>query len=179
MRRTENIVLTGFMGTGKSTVGRLLAQRLGYEFVDTDAVIEARHGPIPTIFRDHGEARFRLIEQQVAAELGGRSRLVIATGGRMMLDPTNVSSLTANGRVFCLVATAEEILQRVTSDDTLSDRPLLDVPDPRRRIRELLEERDPLYRRFPQLTTTGRSPRAVTDAIIELLGSDRPPSAPS
>ncbi|MGH9134897.1 MAG: shikimate kinase, partial [Ilumatobacteraceae bacterium] len=102
---SRNIVLTGFMGTGKTTVGRLLAEQLGFEFVDTDQVIEQRHGAIAEVFRVMGEDAFRRIERELAAELADRERLVISTGGRMMLDPQNVASLSRNGRVFCLVAT--------------------------------------------------------------------------
>ena len=118
---SRNIVLTGFMGTGKTTVGRLLAEQLGYEFVDTDRVIEERHGPIGDLFRSAGEAAFRHIERELASELADRERLVIATGGRMMLDPHNVASLSRNGRVFCLVATPDEIFDRVVNDPSRSN----------------------------------------------------------
>ena len=118
---SRNIVLTGFMGTGKTTVGRLLAQQLGYEFVDTDRVIEERHGKIADLFRSVGEEGFRRIERDLATELADRERLVISTGGRMMLDPHNVASLSRNGRVFCLVATPDEIFDRVVNDD-VADR---------------------------------------------------------
>ena len=150
---SRNIVLTGFMGTGKTTVGRLLAEQLGYEFVDTDVVIEERHGKIADVFRTVGEEAFRRIERELAAELADRVRLVISTGGRMMLDPQNVANLSRNGRVFCLVATPDEIFDRVTNDPSPIERPLLSVPDPRQRIVELLAERSPDYRRFAQLTT--------------------------
>ena len=93
MDRSGNVVLTGFMGTGKTTVGRLLADLLGYEFVDTDEVIEQRYGPIETIFRERGEDAFRTIEREVAGELAGADRRVISTGGRMMLDPVIAETL--------------------------------------------------------------------------------------
>jgi 3-dehydroquinate synthase len=160
-RDQHNVVLTGFMGTGKTTVGRLLADDLGYEFVDTDELIEQRHGPIVDIFASRGEEAFREIERDVAAELARRSGLVVSTGGRMMLDPANVRALSASGRVFCLVATPEEVFDRVTSDPSRLERPLLKVPDPRQRIIELMSERDPDYRRFPQLLTDARAPDAV------------------
>ncbi len=172
MEATANIVLTGFMGTGKTTVGRILADGLGFGFVDTDAVIEQRHGPIPVIFRDQGEAAFRAIERDLAAELSGRSNLVIATGGRMMLDPANVAALTGNGRVFCLTATPEEIHDRVVADPSAIERPLLAVADPRRRIVELLAERGPLYRRFPQIVTDGRSPDDIAAELTTLISSE-------
>jgi shikimate kinase / 3-dehydroquinate synthase len=169
---SRNIVLTGFMGTGKTTVGRLLAEKLGYEFVDTDQVIEERHGKIAEVFRTRGEDAFRQIERELAAELAARDRLVISTGGRLMLDPQNVASLSRNGRVFCLVATPDEIFDRVTHDTSATERPLLAVPDPRQRIIELLAERSPDYRRFAQLATDAVSTDAVAADLAELATSD-------
>ena len=169
---SRNVVLTGFMGTGKTTVGRLLAQQLGYEFVDTDRVIEERHGSIADLFRTIGEQGFRRIERDLASELAGRDRLVISTGGRMMLDPQNVASLSRNGRVFCLVATPDEIFDRVANDASRVERPLLSVPDPRQRIVELLAERGPDYRRFAQLTTDAVSADTVASDLVALATSD-------
>ena len=169
---SRNVVLTGFMGTGKTTVGRLLARQLGYEFVDTDRVIEERHGTIADLFRTIGEQGFRRIERDLASELAGRDRLVISTGGRMMLDPQNVASLSRNGRVFCLVATPDEIFDRVASDASRVERPLLSVPDPRQRIVELLAERGPDYRRFAQLTTDAVSADTVASDLVALATSD-------
>ncbi|MGB1724601.1 MAG: shikimate kinase, partial [Ilumatobacteraceae bacterium] len=95
-----NVVLTGFMGTGKSTVGRLVAATLRYGFVDTDRLIEERHGPIPELFATHGEDHFRRIEQGIAEELGALTSLVVSTGGGLMLDEVAGASLAATGRVF-------------------------------------------------------------------------------
>lgn len=169
-RRRRNVVLTGFMGTGKTTVGRLLATQLGYDFVDTDAVIEQRHGPIPAIFAERGEAAFRAIERQIAAELGAGEGLVISTGGRMLLDPDNERSLSAHGDVFCLTASIEEIWRRVSRAP--ADRPLLTGSDPRQRIVDLLAERQAGYARFRQVTTDGRRPTEIADEIAHILGYD-------
>lgn len=171
----RNVVLTGFMGTGKTTAGRLLADRLGYRFVDTDVLIEERHGPIPAIFADRGEPGFRAIERAVAAELASRTGLVIATGGRMLLDHANLRALSANGRVFCLVATPDRVLDRVVGDASGPRRPLLQVHDPRSRIVELMAERDAGYRRFPQLDTDTRTPDAVA-ADLQALATAAPHS---
>lgn len=164
-----NIVLTGFMGTGKSTVGRLLAERLGYEFVDTDALIEQRHGPIPKIFRERGEGEFRRLERDVADELAGRERLVISTGGRLMVDAVNAARLGATGDVFCLTASVDTILSRVTADDSPVERPLLAGADVRRRITELLAERASAYAGFDQVDTDGRRPIEIVEEIVERI----------
>ncbi len=164
----RNVVLTGFMGTGKTTVGRVLAQRLGRRFVDTDALIEERHGPIPRIFAELGEDRFRELEREVAVELSTERGLIVSTGGRMLLDPENAAVLQTSGVVVCLVAAADEILRRVSAAG-VEDRPLLHVDDPRARIIELLEERRTGYARFPQVSTTGRTPDDIADEICELL----------
>jgi shikimate kinase len=166
--QADNIILTGFMGTGKTTVGRLVAERLGYTFVDTDAIIEERHGPIALIFAERGEDAFREIERGVAAELAGRSGLVVSTGGRMMLDDVNAVALGRTGTVYCLVADPDEIHRRVSSDGSLGERPLLAGPDPRGRIVELLTDRGPGYGRFPQIETGGRSPDEIADEVAQL-----------
>lgn len=158
------------MGTGKTTVGQLLAAQLGYEFVDTDAVIESRHGSIPEIFATQGEERFREMERDLALELAARSELVVATGGRFMLDPANAELLATNGRVFCLAASAEEILRRVGNDDR-AGRPLLAVADRLRRIVRLLAEREAGYRRFEQVDTEDRSPEDLVADLVIRLGS--------
>ncbi len=163
----QNLVLTGFMGTGKTTVGRILADRLGYGFVDTDEVIESRAGPIPEIFDRLGEEAFRELERSVARELAGRTGLVIATGGRMMLDAACSACLEPGADVVCLAAHPGTIIERLGDTDR---RPLLEVPDASARVRELLAERAEGYSRFASVDTEGRSPEEVADAVISLLG---------
>ena len=166
----RNIVLTGFMGTGKTTVGQILAARLGYEFVDTDVLIEARTGrSIPAIFAEDGEAAFRQLERDIAAELAVQQGLVIATGGRLMLDPANAAELGGTGRIFCLTATPELILTRVLADEKAIERPLLQGPDPATRIRQLLAERAPLYAQFDQVDTTGLTAAEVAEEILRQI----------
>jgi len=174
MKPKDNLILTGFMGTGKTTVGRLVARRLDREFVDSDLVIEERHGPIHEIFERQGESAFRDIERALARELGQRTGLVIATGGRMLLDPENLEALSQNGRIFCLVATPDEIYDRVTDPPDGVKRPLLDVADPQQRIIELLDERRPDYERFPQLTTDQMDPDSIADELVRLWSGTPP-----
>jgi len=169
LNEPRNIVLTGFMGTGKTTIGVLLAERLGLTFVDTDATIEERDGPIAEIFADRGEAAFRAMEHALAIELSASHGMVISTGGAMMLNPDNVAALTAHGDVFCLTATTDDILERVSSGADPIVRPLLAVADPRRRIDELLRERAAAYAQFPQVDTTGQSPEHIAGEIERLL----------
>ena len=164
-----NIILTGFMATGKTTVGKQLAEQLGYAFVDTDELIAERSGQtIGEIFREKGEAAFRRLESEIAQELGEKEGLVVSTGGGLMLNPANAAALGRRGRVFCLVATPEEILQRVESD-THARRPLLEVPDPIERIVELLRQREEDYARFPQMVTSAKTPDEVTRNLVGIF----------
>jgi shikimate kinase len=170
MDRSGNVVLTGFMGTGKSTVGRILAELLGYEFVDTDDVIEARHGPIETIFSERGEEAFRELEREVARELAERDRLVISTGGRLMLDPVNAATLR-RARVFCLTASPETIAARVLDGPP---RPLLAGPSALARIRTLLAERAAGYAAFEQIPTDSLAPVDIAELLhVRVLGRGR------
>ncbi len=168
----DNIILTGFMGTGKSSVGRLLAEHLGYEFVDTDEWIAARCGKaIYDIFRDQGEAAFREMEAALARELGGVKKKVIATGGRLMLDAANAAALSRTGRVFTLWATPEEIMVRV-ANDTAAVRPLLEGPSIEARIQVLYEKRRAGYARFTPIETSGKTITEVVQLVLNHLADD-------
>ncbi len=165
----DNIIFTGFMGTGKTTIGKLLAKKLGREFIDTDDLIEERQGlTIPEIFEQLGEPAFRTMEAEIANELGQSKGLVISTGGRLMLDPANVEALSATGRVFCLVATPQEILSRIEGDAD-HHRPLLDVPNPGEQIVELLQERKKGYQRFLKMTTDEQDPGDITANLLDFM----------
>ena len=167
-----NIILTGFMGTGKTTVGKLLAKYLGYVYVDTDELIQERSGQaIPEIFREKGEAAFRRMEADIARELGGMEGLIVSTGGRLMLNEGNAAALGANGRVFCLRATPEEIVARVKGDAGVA-RPLLQGGSPIERITELMRERAEGYARFPQILTSGKTPEEVARCLLDRYQAD-------
>ncbi len=143
-RQFRNVALVGFMGTGKSTVGHVLADLLGYELVDTDKVIEARAGKrVTEIFAAEGEGGFRQRERDLVAELATASGKVISTGGGMIVDPANLASLRGHSLVVCLWASPEVIFERVRHQ---AHRPLLQTEDPLGRIRDLLRQRAPFYR---------------------------------
>lgn len=161
------------MATGKTTVGKLLAEQLGYVFVDTDELIVERSGQtVAEIFHEKGEVAFRRMESELAQELGEKEGFVVSTGGRLMLDPANAAALSRQGSVFCLVATPEEILQRVESD-THVRRPLLEVSNPIEHIVELMQQRDEDYGRFPQMVTSGKNPDEVTRDLVGIFQKNR------
>lgn len=166
MART-NIILTGFMGTGKSTIGRKLARRLEMTFVDTDQLIEERAGcSIADIFARQSESAFRKMEEDLVEELAAQKGLVIATGGGLVMNPHNVKRLQASGRIFCLTATAQEVFKRVKKQ--IQVRPLLQQPDPLQRITELMQHRSSVYGQFPQISTSGRSPAMIVEELVAL-----------
>ena len=170
MNTPRNIFLIGLMGAGKSTIGRQLAKELGWDFVDSDHEIEARTGAsIPLIFDVEGEAGFRLREKKVIDELTRRERIVLATGGGVVLDPENRAHLAARGTVVYLSATADQLFARTAKD---RNRPLLQIADPRAKLESLLEIRDPLYREIADLVVdTGK--RSVRTAEREILAKMR------
>ena len=170
-----NIVLTGFMGTGKSTIARLLAAELGREFVDTDLLIIDRHGEIADIFVEKGEAAFREIEKEMAIELAAREGLVVASGGGMLLDPEVADIIGRGARVFCLTAQSDTILARVVGDKSGTVRPLLAGPDPAGRVTDLLAQRSIRYGSFEQVPTDDRTPSDVVAELIDRLSLDELP----
>lgn len=169
---SANLILTGFMGTGKTSVGRELARRLGRPFVDMDAEIEARAGkPIPHIFAQDGETSFRQMESALCKELSARQGLVIATGGGALVDPAIRAQMMSSGTVVCLTCDVEEILRRVTQTGN-ADRPLLNVADPRAEIERLLEVRRQAYAAIPwQVDTTELSMAEVAESVMALAGA--------
>jgi len=165
----DRIFLVGPMGAGKSTIGRLIARALKLEFLDADTEIEQRTGAdIPWIFDVEGEAGFRDREQQVIAELTQRNRIVLATGGGVVLRAENRRALSSRGFVIYLKTTLEEQLRRTGGD---RKRPLLNVDDPERVLRELTEQRHPLYAEIADLSveSDSSSPKVVAQRVLAQL----------
>ncbi|MCL4458106.1 MAG: shikimate kinase [Nitrospirae bacterium] len=162
----KNIVLTGFMGTGKTEVGRILAQKLSYALVDADTEIEKEQKTtITEIFKQYGEPKFRDIESDVIKRLSELGKAVISTGGGAVLRQENMDNLRKKGVIICLSASPETILKRTSNNN---DRPLLQVEDPLKKIKELLEFRMPYYEKADiMIDTENKTPLEVADEIIE------------
>lgn len=155
-----NIFLVGMMGSGKSTLGRSLAQRLHMPFADTDRVLVDRTGvPVATIFEIEGEDGFRRRESAVLAELARGNDQVVATGGGAVLSADNRAAMRAGGTVVYLRARLEHLWERTRHD---SSRPLLATADPRATLAQLLEARDPLYREVAHVVVDTGTQSAAT-----------------
>jgi shikimate kinase len=168
----RNIILAGFMATGKSSVGRRLAVRLGYEFVDLDTLIEAEAGmPVPQIFETQGQAAFRELEARMVQQAAGRTGCVIATGGGAIVDSRNLETLKRSGVVIALTADPEIILSRIGGAE---DRPMLRGGEKRERIRLLLEERAAAYAKADlTVDTSDRTVDEVVDHLMDFLAPYR------
>ena len=164
-RQLHNLTLIGFMGVGKSAIGRLVSRILHYDLIDTDEMIEQRAGKkISAVFAEDGEPAFREFERALVAEMPNWRRKVIATGGGLGANVENIASLKTHSLVVCLWATPETIWKRVGHQ---SHRPLLQDPDPLARIRSLLETRAPLYKQADVLINTEhRDSREVADHVL-------------
>ena len=164
-RHPANLALIGFMGTGKTTVGRQVAELLHFDFLDTDELIQSSTGRIiADIFSRDGEPAFRALERRVVNELSNRSRTVISTGGGLPTNLDNLTALKSYALVVCLWASPEKIWERVQSQN---HRPLLQNPDPRQKIKDLLAERKPFYHEADVLVNTDtRSIREVAQQIV-------------
>ncbi len=162
----KNIVLTGFMGTGKTEVGRELAHLRGLKLIDIDTQIEkSEKMTINEIFRQFGEERFRDIETEMIEKVSREENVIISTGGGAVLRQRNMDALKRTGVVICLTAAPATILLRTSSTD---ERPLLQVENPLAKITELLHSRKPFYERADfMVDTEGKTPLQVAEEIVE------------
>ena len=173
MKPPRNIILVGFMASGKTSVGRALAERTGWAFVDADDVIVERAGkPIHRIFAEDGEPAFRELESRVIADLCAGERQVIASGGGAFVSPQNRDAMLLGGVVFYLSASPAEILRRVQAEDVGGPiRPLLAVDDPEARIAELLAARRAAYAQAHHtIETDGLTADGVAARVVGICG---------
>ena len=156
VKRKPNIVLVGFMGTGKTSIGRRISSQLRMRYVDTDDIVERdNRRRISDIFAEDGESAFRELESEAVRKVSKLHNHVISTGGGVVLKEANMTELKRNGIIFCLTATAAEIYERVGHQ---THRPLLQDPDPLAKIQSMLAERRPYYAEADHMiSTTGRS----------------------
>jgi shikimate kinase len=160
-----NLYLVGFMGTGKTTVGRAVAQKLGFELLYSDHEIERLQGrPIPQIFAEEGEAAFRVLERAFVEHGHPTKRQVVACGGGLIVPPGLLEMLQARGVVMCLHASLETILRRTQGN---KNRPLLNVEDPEERLRTLFAQREGIYRRAGTMILTDG--RQLSDIVSHVL----------
>lgn len=164
----QNIYLVGFMGTGKTVVGKVLAKRLSKDFIEMDTVIEEKEGSeIVDIFTQQGEAYFRKLEKELLQELSAKKDLVISCGGGLICDSDNLKLLKETGTVFALTASVSTIYQRTKE---YTHRPILNVDDPQEKIKQLLAKRVPCYAQAQHsIDTNDLSPEEIADKIIAIL----------
>jgi len=164
----KNIIITGFMGTGKTAVAKELAQKLKMEFVDMDQIIEEREGiKITAIFKIYGEEYFRELENKLVKELSKKENMVIATGGGTFLSLDNLKILNRKGKIICLYADSQTIYNRVKKENK---RPLIKGDNILNKINRLLEKRKKIYDNFKwKVNTTNLNISEVVDKIISLL----------
>lgn len=168
-----SIALIGFMGTGKTAVGHVLARKLNMEFFEIDALIEVKAGrTIPQIFEDGGEIGFRELEIEVAKEIAQEEHAVIACGGGLVLNRINIDRLKQGAVIVCLTASPAVALKRVSRE--VGQRPLLEVEDPLGTIRHMMKSRRPFYAQAADITvnTSKMSTDSVAEAIIMSLRND-------
>lgn len=163
----NNIYLIGFMGTGKSTVGRLIAEKLGMEYLDTDAMVEEKAGmSISRIFEELEEETFREMETEILKEITGRKNLIVSTGGGIVVTRGNMELMRQEGRLVTLMASPELIFERIKDD---RGRPLLEVANPLDEIKQLIYDRAPFYINTDFIVETSElTPEEAAEEIIRL-----------
>ncbi len=168
-----NVVLCGMMGAGKTTIGIKIAERTSLRWYDTDGLIVDKHGKISDIFEFYGEAHFRKLETEIVRELAQKDRLVISTGGGLVLKKENNELLQGNGKIVFLRASLDTLAKRLNVDGT---RPLLQTSTEsiRDRLSKLLIERAPVYAHVADyiVDVDGKTPEEIADEIIAITGCD-------
>ena len=164
----RNIVLVGFMGTGKSCAGKRLSERLGLDFLELDEIIEKKEGAsIKDVFEKKGEPYFRKLEKEIVKEASQKKGVIISAGGGAVIDEENFKNLKNGGVIICLEASPDVILQRTRG---LATRPLLNVADPKKKIGELLRARFPYYKKSDHCIDTDKlTVEEVVEKIINLV----------
>lgn len=167
----KNIVLVGFMGTGKTAVAKLLSKRLRMRYVSTDELIEKREKqPIADIFAKKGEEYFRQAEEKVVKDVSSMKDIVIDAGGGVVIKEENIKKLKKNGIIICLTATADVILERTKG---YKHRPILNVDEPKKKIEELLLARTPYYKKANYTIDTSKaSVKEVVEKIERILENE-------
>ena len=168
-QQRRNLYLVGLMGAGKTTIGRVLARRVGYAFIDSDREIESRTGvSLPTIFEIEGEEGFRRRESQVIADVSRLTGQIVATGGGAVLRAENRKNLKASGWIIYLDVPLPTLCERTRHD---KNRPLLQVSNPLQKLRELHVQRDPLYREIADLVISGS--RLTAQSVLNQMLKER------
>jgi shikimate kinase len=171
MNIKNSIALIGFMATGKTTIGKLLAKQLEMDFIETDElIIQETEKTIPEIFRDEGEKKFRAYEIKACKEASKKKRTVISCGGGVVLNNRNISNLKQNCIIVLLEASTDEIHRRIIKD-TKEIRPLINKNNPKKVIHTILTNRQPLYKQAADIRiyTTNKNPEIIVGEIIEKI----------
>tara|TARA_Y100000748_G_scaffold201308_1_gene168641 strand:+ start:333 stop:860 length:528 start_codon:yes stop_codon:yes gene_type:complete len=166
MKKENNIFLVGLMGSGKTTIGKIIAKKLNYKFIDSDALIEEKTGvKVPLIFEYEGEAGFRKRETKILSEIIKMNSIVLATGGGIILSKTNRKLLSRSSVVIYLNATIKELVKRLATD---KNRPLIQNVDKEKKLKELIEQRGKLYESIADYIIQTKEKRA-SDIANEII----------
>lgn len=169
--KQKNLVITGLMGSGKTTLGKLIAKKLNRDFVDTDEYLVAKFGSAADILNQpDGDEQFRLTEEKIALDLSNENNLVISTGGRFMLNQKNIDLIRENGEIYCLQADLPEIVARLNASNGETYRPRFVRAKNKLELMEQLEKQSaPYFKQFKKIETSGRAIEVVSSEIVSLF----------